>query len=251
MINILLALAAMAAPDAEGARFQSCAKLVETAPEKAVESANEWRLSGGGLPARQCLGLAYAALERWAPAATAFEQAARDAETARDARGGDFWVQAGNSWLAAGDGAKARQAFDAALATTALTPELRGEVHLDRARAAVLLEDMAAARKDIDQGLALVAADPFAWYLSSALALREGKLDRAKADIARGLGLAPNDPDLLVQAGNVAGLAGEVEAARGFYEKAAAAAPNSRAGKAASAALAANAAPVQPAPAAK
>jgi len=247
LINLLLALAAIAAP-AEGARFESCAKLVETTPEKAVESANEWRLKGGGLPARQCLGLAYAALERWTPAATAFEQAAREAETARDARGGDFWVQAGNSWLAAGDGAKARQAFDAALATTALTPELRGEVHLDRARAAVILGDAVSARKDIDQGLALVAADPFAWYLSSALALREGKIERAKADIAKGLALAPNDPDLLVQAGNVAGLAGEIDAARSFYEKAAAAAPNSRAGKAASAALAANAAPVQPVP---
>lgn len=249
MIDILLALAAIAAP--APSQLDSCAKLVETAPEKAVESANAWRLSGGGLPARQCLGLAYAALERWAPAATAFEQAAREAETARDPRGGDFWVQAGNSWLAAGEGAKAKQAFDASLATTALTPELRGEVHLDRARAAVLLGDPVSARNDIDQGLVLVAADPFAWYLSSALAVREGKLDRAKADIAKGLALAPDDPDLLVQAGSVAGLVGEVDAARAFYEKAAKKAPNSRAGKAAAAALAANAASPQPALSAK
>ena len=34
--------------------------------------ANAWRLQGGGLYARQCLGLAYVALERWAPAAEAY-----------------------------------------------------------------------------------------------------------------------------------------------------------------------------------
>ena len=241
----LMALAAAAsaqAPSGDQARFLSCTELIKTAPDKAVESANDWRLKGGGLAARECLGLAYAALERWAPAATAFEQAAREAETARDARSADFWVQSGNSWLAGGDGAKARQAFDAALASATLTPELRGEVHLDRARAAVLLGDLAAARKEIDQGLALVPSDPFGWYLSSALAMREENIGRAKEDIGKGLALAPNDPDLLVQAGNVAGVSGDVEDARAFYERAVKAAPASNAGRAAQAALAANAA---------
>ena len=48
--------------------------------EAAVQAANAWRGEGGGVHAAPCLGLAYAALERWAPAATAFEQAAREAE---------------------------------------------------------------------------------------------------------------------------------------------------------------------------
>lgn len=238
----LAAAASAAAPSGDQARFLSCTELIKTAPEKAVENANDWRLKGGGVAARECLGLAYAALERWAPAATAFEQAAREAEAARDARSAHFWVQSGNSWLAEGDGVKARQAFDAALAGGTLTPELRGEVHLDRARAAVLLGDLAAARKEIDQGLALVPADPFGWYLSSALALREQSIARAKEDIGKGLALAPNDPDLLVQAGNVAGVSGDVEAARAFYERAVKAAPASSAGRAAQAALDANAA---------
>jgi tetratricopeptide (TPR) repeat protein len=236
-----MALAAtFAQPAGEQARFASCTALVKSAPEKAIDDANAWRLKGGRLLARQCLGLAYAALERWAPAATAFEQAARDAELAKDGRGADLWVQSGNSWLAAGEGAKARQAFDAALATGVLADELRGEVHLDRARASVLLNDLAAGRTDIDKGLALVPSDPFAWYLSSALALREEKIARAKEDIAKSLALAPNEPDLLLQAGNVAGSAGEAEAALDFYRKAAQAAPNSPAGKAAQAAIAAN-----------
>ncbi len=74
-------------------------------PKRAVAAANAWRAEGGGLPPRQCLGLACVALERWAPAATAFEQAARDAEAAQDPRRADFWVQAGNAWVAAGEAA--------------------------------------------------------------------------------------------------------------------------------------------------
>ena len=234
MILLSLALAA--------ATPESCAALARAEPLRAVEVASEWRLKGGGIAARQCLGLAYSKLERWAPAATAFEQAAMDAETAKDPGRADFWVQSGNAWLAAGDAAKARKAFDAALATTLLTGELRGEVHLDRARAAVAAGDLKAARADIDQGLKFVPSDPFGWYLSSALALRESDLGRAKADIVKALALAPADADLLLQAGNVAGVSGEVEAATDFYARAARAAPASPAGKAAQAALAANAA---------
>ncbi len=256
MTLLLLALAAQAtaAPAAAPASVaaptaESCAALVQAAPERAIEAANDWRLKGGGFRARQCLGLAFAKLERWAPAATAFEQAALEAETARDPARVDFWVQSGNSWLAAGDAAKARKAFDAALAIPTLTAELRGEVHLDRARAAVVSNDLASARADIDQGLKLVPGDPFAWYLSSALAVREEKLARARSDIDKAVSLAPDDANVLLQAGTVAGVSGDVEAARSFYEKASRIAPASAAGKAAQAALAANvAAPETPKP---
>lgn len=244
MIFYLLALAA-ATPHAamsDEALYRDCVAVVKQDPNRAVTIAGDWRMSGGGVYARQCLGLAYTKLERWEPAATAFEQAAREAERAQDPRRADFWVQSGNSWLAAGDGVKARAAFDAALATTSLAPELRGEVHLDRARADVLLKDDAAARVDLDRGLQLVPADPFGWYLSAALALRQEQVPRAQTDIAKAVQLAPDDADVLLLAGNVAGTAGDVEAARNFYSKAILAAPDSPTAKAAQAALVANSA---------
>jgi tetratricopeptide (TPR) repeat protein len=242
MIPVLLALAAAATPPSAA----SCAALVKSAPEQAVELATRWRASGGGVQASQCQGLAFARLERWAPAATAFEQAALEAETGKDASRADYWVQAGNAWLAAGDAAKARTAFNAALAVPTLTAELRGEAHLDRARAAVAAGDLLAARSDVDAGLKLAAADPFAWYLSSALAVREQKLSRAKEDIAKALALAPDEPDLILHAGTVAGIGGDTVTARAHYERAAKLAPTSPAGMAAAAALAANAAPPTP-----
>lgn len=243
MIPILLALAAAQAapsPDTTDDRFRRCADLARTEPERAVDTAEAWRAAGGGLQARQCLGLAFAALERWPAAATAFEQAALAADADRDPGGADFWVQAGNSWLAAGDPAKARKAFDAALAAVSLSPELRGEVHLDRARAAVATGDLAGARADLDKGLELVPGDPFGWYLSAALARRQSDLGRAQDDIAKAVSLAPQDSAILLEAGNIAGLSGESEAALGLYARAARAAPDSEAGRAAAAALAAN-----------
>jgi tetratricopeptide (TPR) repeat protein len=251
MISILLALAAaqaaqpwamapVGAPVSEEEQLKDCIAVVQQAPDRAVAAANDWLVKGGGLPARQCLGQAYAALARWAPAAAAFEEAAREAETIKDPARADFWVQAGNAWLAGSEPVKARQAFNAALATTLLAPELRGEVHLDRARAHVAVGDLPSARADIDKGLELVPADPFGWYLSSALALKEENMPLARDHIARAMQLAPDDADVLLQAGTVAGLSGEVEAARLFYEKAAKRAPDSPAGKAAAQALAAN-----------
>lgn len=240
MSLILLALAQAATPAASDPAARECAALVRSDPARAVDKAGEWRVKGGGAKARYCLGLAYAALERWAPAATAFEQAALDAEGAGDGFRAVYWTQAGNAWLAGDDAGRARKAFDAALATALLPPELAGEAHLDRARAAVALGDKAAARADIDKGLALVSADPFAWYLSALLAQQEGDLPRARTDIARAVEGAGDDPDILLLAGNLAGLSGELDAARAFYARAVKAAPDSDSGKAAAAALTAN-----------
>jgi tetratricopeptide (TPR) repeat protein len=238
---LLLALAAaQAAPADAEARLKACTEQARTAPARAVETAGEWRAKGGGLEARLCLGLAYAGVERWPEAATAFEQGAQAAEAARDGRRADLWAHSGNAWLAGGEAAKARAAFDAALAAGLLAAELRGEVHLDRARALVALGDLAAARADIDKGLELVAADPFGWYLSAALARRERNLRRAQDDIAKAVSLAPGDAPILLEAGNIAALSGELDAAKGLYARAARAAPDSEAGRAAETALAAN-----------
>ena len=221
----------------EQSRFRSCVELTRVAPERAVETANAWRVEGGGLDARQCLGLAYVELGRWRAAATVYEQAAREAETAQDARRTMFWVQSGNAWLAADEGTKAIQAFDAALAYPQLGDELRGEVHLDRARALVALANPEGARADIDRALQLVPADPMAWYLSAALAARQDNLTRAAADIARARALAATDPDILLLAGTIAGLQGNGAEAERLYRQVAAAAPDSDAGRRAAAAL--------------
>jgi tetratricopeptide (TPR) repeat protein len=212
-------------------RYRACTDQVRANAEAAVDAANVWREQGGGLAARQCLGLALSALERWAPAATAFEQAAREAEAANDPRRTDFWVQAANAWLAGGDGQHAMADFDAALLTPNLSDQLRGEVHLDRGRAQVALGNPAAARAEIDHALQLVPSDPFAWYLSAALARRENNLARAGTDIARARQLSPDSPDILLLAGTLAGQGGNMAEAERLYRQIVQSAPNSDAGR--------------------
>jgi tetratricopeptide (TPR) repeat protein len=227
-----------ATPSAQQSRLQACLAQTRTAAETAVETANAWRAEGGGLEARQCLGLAYVELGRWRAAATVFEQAAQEAEAAHDPRRAGFWVQAGNAWLAADDGTQAMRAFDAALASANLADPLKGEIHLDRARALVALANPAGARAEIDLALTLAPQDPMAWYLSAGLAARQSELVRAAADIGHARQLAPGDPDVLLLAGTIAGLQGNGAEAERLYRQVAQTAPQSDAGRSAAAALA-------------
>ena len=109
--------------------------------------------------------------------------------------------------------------FDAALLSPSLGPQLRGEVHLDRGRAQVALGNVPAARTEIDHALQLVPGDPFAWYLSAALARRENNLARAGTDIARARQLAPDSPEIMLLAGTIAGLAGNMAEAESLYRQ--------------------------------
>ena len=245
MSLVLLALvAAPAGPvDTPQNRYRDCLALTRTAPARAVGQAQAWLGSGGGIDAAQCLGLAWAAQEKWPEAAAAFDAAARDAESRQDRRRGDLLVEAGNAWLAAGDPARAVRALEAALATGLLAPQLEGEAHLDLGRAAVALNDPGGARVHIDKGLALVPGDAFGWYLSAALARRQSDLPLAREHIAKAASRAPDDAAILLEAGNIAGASGEKDAALGLWARAARVAPESEAGKAAKAALAANEGP--------
>ncbi len=241
MISLFLAAATPAPPvpqpSATEKRFDECVALVESDPAKAIALAGSWQIEGGGILARQCLGLGYAAQARWLPAMTAFEQAAQMAETQRDGRAGNLWVQAGNAALAAGNAGKARTAFDAAISGGSLKGAEAGEVHLDRARALVALGDVKAARADLDQSIKLVPADPLGWLLSATLARRMGDLTRAQTDIAEALKRSPDDAAVAYEAGNIAVLSGSTEAARTAWTAAVKNAPDSPAGKAAVQAL--------------
>jgi len=233
------AAAPAASPEevAAQARYGECTALVRSEPQRAVDTANAWRLEGGRIYPRMCLGLAYVALERWAPAATVYEQAAEEAAQLEDSRRSDFLVQAGNAWLAGGEPTKAIADFDSALTTPNLTNELRGEVHVDRARALVVLDNLAGARENLDRATQLVPTDPFAWYMSAALARRENNLPRAQADIARAMQLAPDNADIALLGGTIAGMAGNMAEAERLYRRVAEDSPDSEAGRAARASL--------------
>jgi len=176
-------------------------------------------------------------------AATAFEQAALATADADPAKA-RMLAAAGNMWIAAGQPGKAALALDRALAGTGLQAEQRGEALLDRARAAEAQNDLKTARAKVREAEATIAADPFYWYFSAALAIRE--LDKAAAQysIGRALVLAPADPTILFEAGHVAHFAGNDAKAREYWLQAERNDPQGPIGKSAREALALLPAPV-------
>jgi tetratricopeptide (TPR) repeat protein len=204
----------------EPPRFSECMDLATGDPSAGQAAAIKWRLEGGGMLARQCLGVAYANQQRWASAAGAFGEAAHDAELAKDNRAANYWQQSGNAWLAAGDPVKARAALDAALSAGTLEGLAVGEAHLDRARALVAAGDLDGARSDLDSALLDAPKDPLAWLLSATLARRTNDLKRASKDIAEALRLAADDASVHLEAGNIAAAAGDEADARTSWSRA-------------------------------
>lgn len=152
-------------------------------------------------------------------AAAAFEQAALATDDADPARA-RMLAAAGNMWIAAGQPGKAALALDRALAGTALQAEQRGEALLDRARAAEAQNDLKTARARLNEAAATISEDPFYWYFSAALAIRELDKPAAQAAIGRALSLAPADPAILFEAGHVAHFVGDETKARHYWSQA-------------------------------
>ncbi|WP_298669263.1 tetratricopeptide repeat protein [uncultured Sphingomonas sp.] len=215
-----------------------CLSAARADPAEGERMAERWSLNGGAARAKHCLGLALTEQTRFGEAAAAFEDAARQAEVAKDALAASYWAAAGNAQLAAGQPARARIALDAALAAGTLQGLQRGEAHLDRARALVAAGDMAGARADLDAATHDAADDPLAWLLSATLARRTGDLPRARADIAAALKRSPDDAQVQLEAGNIAALSGDEAGAKAAWRAAQRIAPNALAGVAAAKALA-------------
>ena len=148
-----------------------------------------------------------------------------------------MYAAAGNLWIAANQPGKAALDLDRALALPGLEAEQRGEALLDRARAAEAQDDLKTARAKANEAASTISDDPFFWYFSAALAIRENDALIAKTAIARALTLAPNDPAILFEAGHVSDFTGDDDAARTYWARAQAGDPNGPIGKAAAKAV--------------
>ncbi|HEX8839754.1 MAG TPA: hypothetical protein VF750_04720 [Sphingomicrobium sp.] len=169
-------------------------------------------------------------------AAQGFEEAAK-ASSDKDPKTARMWAAAGNLWIAAGQPTSAAADLDKALALPGLDGAQRGEALLDRARAAESQNDLATARAKLNEAAATISEDPFYWYFSASLAMREGDRITARSAIGRALKLAPTDPAILFEAGHVADFAGDEDQARNYWQQAAAGDPNGPVGKAAARAI--------------
>jgi len=169
-------------------------------------------------------------------AAQGFEEAAKAAGD-RDPKSARMYAAAGNLWIAANEPAKAAMDLDKALAINGLEGKQRGEALLDRARAAEQQDDLTTARAKLNEAKETIFEDPFYWYFSAALALREHDGQTAQLAIAKALSMAPGDPAVLFEAGHVADFNGDDDSARSYWMRAAGSDPDGPVGKAAAKAV--------------
>lgn len=201
------------------------------------EAMSDSSCKGEGAEKAACLAVNRQLTGRFAEAAQQFEAGAgmlKPGDPAIDR----MLAAAGNMWIAAGQPGKAAVALDKALAGAGLLAEQRGEALLDRARAAEAQGDFKTARAKVTAAMETISKDPFLWYFSAALAIREGDPALAKIAIGRALTLAPNDPTILFEAGHAHHFAGEETKARDFWTRASTADPKGKSGDAARQALA-------------
>lgn len=183
-----------------------------------------------------CRGLEAQTAGNSESAAQSFEEAAK-ASPEKDPQTARMFAAAGNLWIAANQPGKAALDLDRALALPGLEAEQRGEALLDRARAAEAQNDLKTARTKLTEAAATISNDPFYWYFSAALAIREGDSVTAQTAIGRALSLAPSEPSILFEAGHVAHFTGDDAKARSYWMQAAASDPNGEIGKAAAKAI--------------
>lgn len=227
-------------PALDAKRYDGCVRAIPTDAKAAENYAIQWQSKGGGLPARHCQALAQLELGNPAGAAQTLAKAAQAAETQKAPQAADFWGQAGNAALLAGDAKAAVGYFNSAIVAAGEFAPLRtANLLIDRARAQVELGNLSAARTDLDRATGLAPKDSTAWLLSATLARRQNDLPRAAADIARAAALAPGDPDIQFEQGATLAATGDVAAARKLWETLVKSAPGTPAAALAGKALAA------------
>lgn len=165
-------------------------------------------------------------------AAQSFEAAA-NASSDKDPGTARLLAAAGNMWLVANQPGKAALDLDKALAMPGLEAEQHGEALLDRARAAEAQDDLRTARAKLNEAAATISDDPFYWYFSAALAVRENDAITAQSAINKALAMAPADASILFEAGHVAHFTGDDVGARDYWQRAAERDPGGPIGKAA------------------
>ncbi len=193
--------------------------------------------------AQTCRALEASKAGKFAEAAAAFESAA-DLTPSEDPAHDRALAAAGNMWIAAGQPGKAALSLDKALAGKGLLADQHGLALLDRARAAEAQGDLTTARAKLNEAAKTIGEDPFLWYFSAALSIREEDIPAAKSSINRALTMVPDSPEVMFEAGHVFHAAGENAKAREYWTKAMMADPNGPTGKAAREALAMTDAPL-------
>lgn len=205
-----------------GVRYESCLAQVDIDAKAAVSVASAWAESGGGVPARHCEALALIRLERPEEAGNVliglgFDQSVTDLDVRAD-----LLAQAGNAYLLAHRGEKAKKALDGAIELKPGDPDLL----IDRARASALDASWAPAIADLNAAIGIVPERAEPYVLRASAKRQSGDAYEAKKDLELALMREPDNLDALLERGLLQSTS-DPTAARADFESIIAKSPDS------------------------
>jgi tetratricopeptide (TPR) repeat protein len=196
IVQALAATSPQAAAPKDQTRLDACTAQVDTDAGAAYETAMAWAREEHAREARWCAAQALVKLGRIEEAARRFDGLGADQGWAKDNRL-DSYSQAGNAWLLANDGAKARTSFDHAVRMSENHPDAL----IDRARAFAMLKDWPRAEEDLNTALDARANDALALMLRATVRMNRGAFDLAIKDAEDATRVDPRNVDALLVLG--------------------------------------------------
>jgi tetratricopeptide (TPR) repeat protein len=215
--------------DAMNTLHDRCVAFARQHPKEGLEKAKQWRAQGGAFWADHCIAMALFILKDYAAAAKRFEELAAAMMSMPAEQRAITLDQAGQSWLDAGEFARAKAAFDAAIAFKGDDAEL----FIDRAQAFAALKQYWDAIDDLNRAIDMAPRNAEAYIYRASAYRSVDALDLALEDIERGLQITPNNVLGLLERGNVRRLKGDAAGARQDWQSVVKLAPDTPAAKAA------------------
>ena len=198
---------------AEGPEYGRCLDMLATDPSGADAMAATLAATEGAEAAQHCHALAQVELGNPAAGAALLDHLATRSTAPAVSRAVIFG-QANQAWMMAGNADRASASATQALALSPDDPDLL----IDRAIAAISLDNDAQAADDLTHALDLDPKRADAFILRATALRHLGKLDAAADDIGRAFAVDPDNPDLLLERGIIRQRRGDLAGARADWE---------------------------------
>lgn len=196
LLPLLAAGGPQAAAPRDQTRLDACVAQIDADASAAYESAMAWAQQEHAREARWCAAQALVKLGRLEEAARRFDGLGADQGWAEDNRL-DSYSQAGNTWLLANDGAKAKVSFDHVVRLSENHPDAL----IDRARAYAMLKDWPHAEEDLSTAIDARENDALALMLRATVRMNRGAFDLAVRDAEDAVKADPRNVDALLVLG--------------------------------------------------
>lgn len=181
------------------AKHKACLERIAEDNELAYEEAMIWQDEGGGRRAKHCVAKALYALGHEDEAANRLDSLAMASDGGTKKMRADFYAEAANFWLVAGEAERAYKSASEGL-------KLRKD-HIDlriaRARAYAMLERYDYAEIDLTSVLKFEPNNADALRYRADAKMKQGRLDEAKIDVERALRADPTKVETALLRGHI------------------------------------------------